>query len=381
MIRVLHVINGELYSGAERVQDMLALNLPRWGYQVDFACLKSGRFRDSYQAQCPIHPVHMRSRFDMRPGLRLARLVRREGYRLLHTHTPRSALAGSIASALTGIPMIHHVHSPTARDSEMRLRNRLNAAMENLSTRRARALIAVSASVAQYLRDQHCSEDKIHVVVNGVPTRQLPERPAPTRPWVIGCIALFRPRKGVETLLTALAHLKQQGLQARVRAVGPFVTEAYERATKALAQRLGVATDVDWLGFVADVPAELMKMDLLAVPSLYGEGLPLVVLEAMAAGVPVVGSRVEGVMEAIEHERSGLLVPPDDPPALADALSSVMTSRYDWSELRVRAHARQQTLYSDLTMASGAAALYARVLGNGAHITSHSKDGYDPGHR
>ncbi len=89
--RVLHVINGEHYAGAERVQDLLAMNLSRFGFEVGFACLKPGRFAMMRQAlHAPLVELGMQSRFDLRPALRLARLVRREQYALVHTHTPRA---------------------------------------------------------------------------------------------------------------------------------------------------------------------------------------------------------------------------------------------------------------------------------------------------
>jgi glycosyltransferase involved in cell wall biosynthesis len=311
----------------------------------------------------------MGSRFDVQCGFRLANLVREEGYDLLHTHTPRAALVGRIASALTGVRMVHHLHSPTSRDSDVALRNKINTLIENLSIRNARALIAVSHGLAEYLRDQHFPKEKIHVVPNGVPTfGSLPVRSRPKGEWVIGCIALFRPRKGIEILIEALARLNEADLPCRVRAVGSFIAPTYEIQTKALVRRLGLQNRIDWIGFVPDVNLELMKMDLIALPSLFGEGMPMVVLEAMSAGVPAVASSVGGVTDVIEHGRSGILVPPDDPRALANALSSVMLGHYDWAELRTQARARQQALYSDAIMASGAASVYDRVLADRTRI-------------
>src|SRR5690242_10956974 len=127
--RVLHVINGEHYSGAERVQDLLAGRLPQSGFEVAFACLKPGRFetmRSSRNAH--VINVPMGSRLDLQPARKLARLVRSEGFSLMHTHTPRAALVGAVASKLSGVPLVHHVHSPTSTDSTRRTLNRISAA-------------------------------------------------------------------------------------------------------------------------------------------------------------------------------------------------------------------------------------------------------------
>ena len=95
-VRVLHLINGEHYSGAERVQDLLALNLGGCGYEVGFGCLKPGRFDRMRQAHdAPLVDVPMHNRVDLRPAWQVARLVREQSYALIHTHAPRAALVGA----------------------------------------------------------------------------------------------------------------------------------------------------------------------------------------------------------------------------------------------------------------------------------------------
>ncbi len=204
---MLHLINGEHYSGAERVQDLLALRLPEFGFAADFACLKLHRFGVCRQAQhAELFDLPMRSRFDLGPAYKTAALVRKNGYRLLHTHTPRAALIGRLAAALAGVPLVHHVHSPTAVDSTRRWRNRFNTTIERLSLARASGVIAVSRSLGDYARRQGIDPQLIHVVSNGVPTLgPLVERPAPQGDWTVATVALFRPRKGLEVLLEALA--------------------------------------------------------------------------------------------------------------------------------------------------------------------------------
>ena len=133
-IRVLHVINGEFYSGAERVQDLLAQDLEPLGFEVGFACLKPVQFPDMRSSRhAPLYDATMWSRFDVRPIREVARIIRRERYRLVHSHTARSALVAAAASKLVGVPMVHHVHSHTADDTTHRWRSRLNAAVERKS--------------------------------------------------------------------------------------------------------------------------------------------------------------------------------------------------------------------------------------------------------
>jgi glycosyltransferase involved in cell wall biosynthesis len=364
LLRALHIINGEHYSGAERVQDLLALNLGDYGFGVSFACLKPGRFDVMRRAShAPLQTLSMRTRFDLRPAWQLARSVRDENYALIHTHTPRAAMIGSIAARLAGVPLVHHVHSPTGRDSTRRLQDGINARIERYSIAGASAVIAVSNSLAQYAAAQGICPTKIHVVPNGVPVLgPLSDRRPPCGTWTIGTVALFRPRKGLEVLLEAIAALRHAGHDVRLRAVGEFETTAYRQQIDAQVARLKIGPFIEWTGFTQDVPGELARLDLFVLPSLFGEGLPMVVLEAMAAGIPVVGTRVEGVPEAIRDGLDGVLARPNDPADLARAIADFVQGRADWSAIRNSAHRRQAEKFSAASMARGVAEVYREVL-------------------
>ena len=365
--KVLHIINGEVYGGAERALDLLAEQLGQFGFEPTFACIKPGLYPKVRHARnVRLIEVPMRNRFDLRPAFRLARLIRREGFRLVYAHTARSAMIASLASKLAGVPLVYHVQSPTARDTTHRWKNWLNAVVERLSVARASALMPVSESLGNYVREQGYADPLISVVPNGVPCREPapPRDPAKTE-WTLGIVALLRPRKGVEVLLRALAILRSQGLPVRLRATGPFEAEDYKHEMKALTQKLGLEEVVEWTGFTRDVYAELAQMDVFVLPSLFGEGLPLVVLEAMAAGVPVVATRVEGTPEAVRDGRDGLIVEPGNPEDLAAAIARVVRGEVDWNALRESTLRRHAKHYSDVTMAEGVARVYRRVLGEG----------------
>jgi len=366
-VRVLHVINGEHYSGAERVQDLLAGRLPEVGFEVAFACVKPGRFAQVYSARnAAIHQTAMRGRWDLRPVRRLARIVRAGGFALVHAHTPRTALVGAIASKLAGVPFVYHVHSPTARDSTFRWRNRANAWVERIALARAAAAICVSESLAGRMRCDRGLRDRVCVVPNGVPCREpRAVRPAAQSDWTLGAIALFRPRKGMEVLLESLAVLRGQGLPVRLLAVGDFETGAYGQQLLELTETLGLHGAVHWTGFTPNVDAQLARMDVFVLPSLFGEGLPMVVLEAMAAGVPVVATRVEGVPEAIRDGQDGLLAEPGDPASLARAVARFVRGEVHWQALRTSALDRHARCFSDRAMAAGVAEVYRRVLASG----------------
>lgn len=362
-VRVLHVINGEHFSGAERVQDLLARCLPAEGFEVGFACVKPGRFPTDRTTKTPLFELPMRWRFDLRPAWKMARLIREHGYRILHAHTPRSALAAHVASRLTGVPLVYHVHSPTAQDTTHRWRNWVNDRTERLSLSRATRMITVSQSLGDRMRKAGYADARICVVPNGVPRLdRVLVRQIPSGKWTLGAVALFRPRKGMEVLLDSLAELRRAGWDVRLRAVGPFETREYETELKQRVERLGLQAHVLWTGFTRDVNAELDQMDLFVLPSLFGEGLPMVVLEAMAAGVPVVGTQVEGVPEAIRDGVDGVIAAPGDPDSLARAIRRILTGELSWAELRRTAQTRHAERFSDRSMAAGVAAVYRTIL-------------------
>jgi len=363
-VRVLHVITGEHYAGAERVQDLLALRLPEWGFEAAFACVKPGVFPEVRMCrQAAVHSLPMRGRVDLRPAWAIARLVRREGFALIHAHTVRTAMVGRLAAALSGVPMVYHVHSPTARNTTRKWLNRAGAVVERLSLAGAARLIAVSESLRRHMLAQGFAPERISVVPNGVPAPGVVVSPPTGELWRLGTVALFRPRKGLEVLLEALACLKHRGRRVELRAVGTFESADYQAAILRLAEQLGVGSMIRWRGFARDVSAELAQMDLFVLPSLFGEGLPMVILEAMAVGLPVVATRVEGVPEAVRHGREGLLAAPGEAGELAEAIDQIVTRRVDWQQLSHSARRRHARRFSDRAMAGGVAEVYRRVLG------------------
>jgi glycosyltransferase involved in cell wall biosynthesis len=362
--RVLHLINGEFYAGAERVQDLLAQRLPDLGFDIGFACLKDGVFAAERSSQnVPLFRFPMRSRLDFSQVREIADRIKRDDYRLIHTHTPRAALAGRMVSYLARVPMVHHVHSPSMSDTEQGWRNLRNSMVERFSLGAACKLIPVSESLVGYLRMQGYESDRIRLVPNGVavqPLRRMPYRPG--TPLVLGMVALLRPRKGIEVLLQALAQLRAQNQDVSLHVVGPFETSAYEREVMRLVKKLGLLDCVSWTGFTSDVAAQFAHMHVFVLPSLFGEGMPMVVLEAMAAGLPVVGSRVEGIPEVVRDGRDGLLVPPGDPETIAVAINKFISGDLSIAALGDMGRARQRELFSDIAMAEKVAAVYREVL-------------------
>lgn len=383
-VKVLHVVNGEHFSGAERVQSHLGRCLPRFGVRADFACVKPGRFSQllrERQSNAPSEfcghescrheswglgfETPMSHRMDLRAAFAVRDLVRQHGYDLLHAHTPRTAMIAAVAARLTATPWVYHVHSPASRDSQRWLNNHVNAWIERVALSSCAHRITVSESLRKECLRGGVPPESVTVVHNGVPGIR-PSRqsiPVPGGRWTIGMVALMRPRKGLEIVLDALAMLRQRGHDVLLRCIGPFETADYETEIESRIVNLGLQASVERQGFTQDVPAALAKLDAMVLPSLYGEGLPMVVLEAMAAGLPVVATAVEGTPEAIRHGVEGLLARPRDPESLADALGSLIRGDHDWCRLSEAAISRHAEAFSDLAMARRTADVYRQLLG------------------
>ena len=361
---VLHLINGEFYAGGERVQDLLAMRLPELGYEVTFVCLKEGVFDEMRQSKnTRLISLPMRSKFDYGHIFKLANIIREGGYQLVHSHTRRAALIGQIAAAITGVPMVHHVHSPSDQDTEHGWRNRINSLAERLSLIRVAKLIPVSGSLANYLYKHGYKQDRVVTVWNGVPVQEQARRErADGEALVIGMVALFRPRKGVEVLIDAIAQLRNEGHDVKLHAVGPFETEDYASHVRAKVDQLGLTDAIHWTGFTDNVPAEFPKMHVFVLPSLFGEGMPMVLLEAMSAGLPVVSTRVEGIPEVVREGQDGLLVEAGNSRQLAEALRKIATDEADCVAMGNSGRQRHNEHFSDLAMASGVARVYQEIL-------------------
>jgi hypothetical protein len=167
---VLHVINGEHFSGAERVQQLLGKRLGDFGYDARFACVKSGRFPElSGLSAKQIFETPMRGRCDLSVVSKLTRYARENSVALLHAHTPRTAMITSLVALRTGLPWVYHVHSPTSRDSTRGLVNRVNSWIEGYSILNCDRLITVSASLAKEMLRLGVAENQLVTVPNGVP--------------------------------------------------------------------------------------------------------------------------------------------------------------------------------------------------------------------
>lgn len=254
----------------------------------------------------------------IRVAARLAALFRRHGVAVVTTHSAKAHLYGGVAGRLAGIPVVAHLHAVLGT-ADVRARNAalLRAVVTTLPT----AVIANSRGTAASLRLR--SSGTVEVV--GCPVVVPTEVPAPPGGPVFTVVGRLSPFKGQDLVLRAFATIVREGdvSGARLRLVGGALFErdiAFEQHLRTLAQDLSVADRVDFVGHVDDVVGEFARCDVAVHGSVLEEGFGQVVVEAMAAGRPVVASAAGGPSEIITHGVDGLLVTPGD----LDALTSAM---------------------------------------------------------
>ncbi|HWM50175.1 MAG TPA: glycosyltransferase family 4 protein [Thermoplasmata archaeon] len=243
------------------------------------------------------------------------------GADIIHAHSYGQfpTFAGSLASALDHSILIVTPHSDAGRPSWTK--SVFDRVVPRLTLKAATRVIAVSEHEAASLINLGVPRDRIRVIPNGVDLGEFAE--VGTRKDRDGLVGLFVGRldpdqKGLDVLVRAMSKLPQN-YPLRLRLVGEDWGGA--ELLRHLAQRLGVADRVTMVGKVPrpEVVREFAEADFLVLPSRF-EPFGIVLLEAMAAGLPVVASRVGGIPEIVSEGETGLLVEPDNPDALAEAL-------------------------------------------------------------
>lgn len=332
-MRVAHlVISGDL-AGGQLVALQLAQVLRGRGEDALFVSPSRGAFTERAEGEgFRVLMVDVGRLHRVRGALALARLLRAERVDLLHTHTLAAAnTLARMAGRAARVPVVSHLHIANHFRPATRV---LLRGADNLTARMSARLIAVSEDTRRAYERQGYPR-RIRVVYNGVTPDGTAtagfrlELGLPADAPLVGEVGRLCDVKGQRELIEALAQVPD----ARAVLVGADIEQggAYQRKLERLAAKLGVRERVVFAGRRNDVGDVLAEVDVLALPS-WTEGLPLVVLEAMAHKRPVVATQVGGTPEVVVDGETGLLVPPRDPDALAVALRRLLAD----DELRRR---------------------------------------------
>jgi glycosyltransferase involved in cell wall biosynthesis len=363
MIRIVEVLATLRRAGAETLAVSLARGLDRSRFECAVVSLYDpfpGGFEPVLAASgIAVRHLGKRRGLDPRMYPRLLRLLRELRPDVIHTHSYVLRYVWPAAAAAGTGGIVHTVHNLARHEVDFAGRW-----LHRLAFRFGVTPVAVSGEVARSFREVY-GFDPAAVIPNGIDTGLYRQTAARER-WrqqhgflpeelLVASVARLEPQKNPLGLIEAFARALGGDRRSHLLLAGDG---SLREAARVCAERLGLAERIHLLGVRDDIPDLLSACDAFALASLW-EGSPIAVMEAAAAGLPVVATSAGGVPERVEHGITGLLAPPGDTPALAEALASLARDadlRRSMAEAARAASAR----FDAAPMISAYAALFER---------------------
>ncbi len=353
MISTLHLVASSRGGGAVHVLDLSRLLDPeRFAVMVGMA--EDGgnvTAEDFIDHNVPFQRLEMAGGPSIRAVHQLRQLLQLKGFDLLHCHGGRAALYGRLAAGSLGSKrpkVVYSLHGFTAPFYGLAKRATL-LTVERLLSRFTDAFIVVSeAERKNFLAHGFGPRERMHLVRYGIHAERfanvavdrVQQRTAlgvPATSALVTTVCRLDFPKDVDTLIRAFALVRPQGSDVHLLVVGDG---PYRPRIESLIAKLGLDAHVTLTGLRRDIPQTLAASDIFVLSTTDGEGLPITILEAMSAGLPVVASDVTGVREEAVHEETGLVVPPKDPLALSRALVRLLTGEEEAKAMGKRGRKR-----------------------------------------
>jgi len=375
-MKVLEVVCGGAWGGGSVVVRSIVQGLLARGDRVWVVCSDDENARKFAETGANVvrPPLWLRpiNPFDAVPFAYLTGLCLKEKFDLVATHTSKGGFIGRMAARIAGVPnIVHHAHGFSFNKVLGPLSHKVFVQLERLAARAGDFIISVNGehrSMAIRLGVE--APSRICTVHNGIDFR--PHLEADGRKarrelgfkdsdLLVGSVGRLAPQKGFVHLVRAMPLLLAEvpAAQLILAGEGPLLTEL-----EAEARQSGVGDRIHFLGFRRDVPELLAACDVFALPSLW-EGLSISLLEALAAGRPIVATDIDGNREAIEDGKTALMVPAADPAGLAAALKEILTNPRLAATLGHNARLSAQERFSQERMVAQNLAVYDRVVAAG----------------
>ncbi len=323
-VHVMQVIDGLESGGTETVLFDLISRLMACGFRVSVCYCQPGPLVEMYsELQIPLIRIPWSSHID--PGV-LSRMwwaMRRDPPQIVHTHLFKSNVHGQLAARLSGVPIV----VSTLHNMNEWAKNPILGSIYGLVLRLADKIIVLSDEMAAYFVEHaKIPPSRFITINNAIPIERFEgnddagfavrkELGISSDAPLFGMVARLHPQKDHKTFLLAMVHILRVHTNARFLIVGDGASQ--ESLTQ-FASSLGLEKSVVFCGHRKDVPAVMAALDVLVLSSHF-EGMPVVLLEAMAASRPIVATATRGIFSVVRDGENGLLVPPGDPEALARA--------------------------------------------------------------
>ena len=351
-------------GGAEMVVSRLAGVLDPSRFRSVVCLYRPGWLQEQCERQGIVtHVLEIGGMFDFEWVRKACRLVRREGISLIHAHEFTGNTYGSLVAKLVGVPLVATVHGKSYYSEQCKRRLAYRAVS------RVATMVAVSEDLKRFITGTvGVPAERIKVIYNGqeILPPVVPEEKSRLRgefgleknESVVGVVGSLYPVKGHEYLLAAVPQVLKTHPRTRFLIVGRGDLEV---SLKEKVKRAGLEKQVCFLGFREDVAALLSLMDIFVLPSL-SEGLSIALLEAMAAGKPVIATNVGGNPELVVDGETGYSVPPRDADALAAKLRLLLADKCRAKRLGENGRNRVERCFSLQAMADNYQELYEQCL-------------------
>ena len=327
-MKVIHVNGGGETGGGKSHLLALLPELRTLGVDASLLCFSAGLLsQEAAESGIPTHTLGVSSMLSPRLMVGLYQYFKALAPDIVHTHGGRANLYGRLAARLAGVPLvITTVHSHTDLDYTSLWQNLWFSIVDRTTWGLADGLIAVSFELQRALLRRGLRHTKVRVVHNGiedVPPKHLAlhkEFNLPVEAVVICAVGRFVPVKRFDLLLAAMRKVVETNPNVLLLLVGDGPLEQQLRDTSV---QIGLGAHVKFAGYRRDARS-IMESSAVFVMSSEMEGLPIVLLEALAGKVPIVATSVGGIPEVITTGENGLLVAPHDARALAEAIEQVL---------------------------------------------------------
>ena len=366
-LRVLHVIDSSALGGGQALVRHLLEGFRGTDVSTDLACHSGGPLIGAArELGTEVHAIPFDKRYLPNRAMALAGVIRKRRIDLVHSHGLLATYYSEMARTLgSRVPLVYHQHG-FHHHNHGRLTQRARIAAERWLAGRAEGVIAASSSDRdQLLAERYVTEARLRLIYYGLP----PSQPEPAHveavrralgitpgTTVVGLVGRFHPQKGIDTFIRAIALMRRSRPDVVFAIVG---VGDLEHDLKALAASLGLGPELRWVTDGTSSVAANRWFSIGVLASRW-EGLPLVLLEYMAAGVPVVTTTVQGCRDAVGPEHAEL-VQPDDPSALAAAIERLLADRDLAKRRAAAARARFDQAFTLDVMIRQVRALYREV--------------------
>ena len=366
-MRVLQLISSGGYYGAENMLLNLAQSQKSIGcdpclllfynvHQPNVALYERARSRG-----ISVRMLRCEGRADLRAIREIREYIRTDQVDLIHTHGYKADLYGYLAARREAKPIVATCHNWVGGTAALGIYNRL----DRMALRKFNGVAAVSNAVAGQLRDARIADNKIHTIANGIDIdKYCGAEPAwfgsspVAKQKTIGIVARLDLQKGFEYLLQAIAGLTNSHPDLRLVIVGEGPDQG---AIQSMADRLNLTPRIVFAGQRGDMANVYASFDIFVLPSL-NEGLPMTVLEAMAASRPVIASKVGAIPTVVRDGETGLLADPKDVAGLRAALDRLLSDPALSSRLAIQGNAWVRRHFTSDAMAENYLRMYESVL-------------------